>query len=384
MSQLKVDTITNEAGTGSPSLPNGLTVGGVNYPTSGPLSNRNKIINGAMVIDQRNAGAAVSFPVGTGQEFPVDRWRGQNVNGTSAYSAQRVSEAPAGFFNSLKVTTTTAAAVTAADSKHFWLPIEGFDVADFGFGTADAKTVTLSFWVRSSVTGNHGGALSSDGAARVYSYLYNIAQANVWEYKTITVPGDTSGTWLKDNGTGLRVNFNLGSGSDFIVTPNVWGAGPDRGAIGQVSVLATSGATWQITGVQLEAGTVATPFEHRSFGQELALCQRYFTNWVGDSSGIGFRAIGSGYVSVSDVDVAIVIPLSAAMRTAPTVAFSGTISLLDGTTNSTVSSVVSSLSASNQSMWLVLRGGTALITGRAVIAYTQNATTSVFSLSAEL
>jgi hypothetical protein len=247
-----------------------------NAYSDGALSNRNKIINGAMTIDQRNAGASVAFPVGTGSAFPVDRWRCQNADGTSAYSAQRVAEAPAGFLNSLKITTTTAAAVTAADSKHMWIPLEGFDVADLGFGTADAKTVTLSFWVRSSVTGNHGAALSNAGAARAYAFLYNIAQTNTWEYKTVTIPGDTAGTWAKDNSAGMRVNFNIGSGSDYIVTPGAWGAGPDRGAIGQVSILATAAATWQITGVQLEAGDTATPFEHRSYGAELALCQRYY------------------------------------------------------------------------------------------------------------
>jgi hypothetical protein len=223
--------------------------------SAGALSNRNKLLNGSMTIDQRNAGASVAFPVGTSEAFPVDRWRCQNADGTSAYSAQRVAEAPAGFLNSLKITTTTAAAVTAADSKHMWIPLEGFDVADLGFGTADAKTVTLSFWVRSSVAGNHGAALSNAGAARAYAFLYNIAQANTWEYKTVTIPGDTAGTWAKDNSAGMRVNFNIGSGSDYI---------------------ATAAATWQITGVQLEAGDTATPFEHRSYGQELALCQRYY------------------------------------------------------------------------------------------------------------
>lgn len=284
-----------------------------NAYSDGALSNRNKIINGAMVIDQRNGGASVAVPVGTSQVFPLDRWRCQNTGGTSAYSAQRVAEGPAGFQNSLKITTTTAAAVTAADSKHMWLPIEGFDVADFGFGTADAQDVTLSFLARSSVTGNHGAALSNSGAARAYAFLYNIAQANTWEYKTVTIPGDTAGTWLKDSGTGMRVNFNIGSGSDYVVAPGAWGAGPDRGAIGQVSVLATSGATWQVTGVQLEAGDTATPFEHRSYGQELALCERYYE--VGQD-GI-FAATASGFLQVG-------ARFSTTKRATPTMVSTGT------------------------------------------------------------
>jgi len=152
---------------------------------------------------------------------------------------------------------------------------------------------------------------------------------------------------------------------------------------GTNATVETSG-TGTLSLVQLEAGDTATPFEHRSYGQELALCQRYFTNWVGDSSGTGFRAIGSGYVSVTNTDASIVIPLSVAMRTTPTVAFSGTIWLIDGTVSPTVSSILLSYSASNQSMWVVLRGGLAMTTGRSVLAYTNNASTSFLSLSAEL
>jgi hypothetical protein len=383
MSQLKVDTITNEAGTGSPSLPNGLTVGGVNYPTSGPLSNRNKIINGAMVIDQRNAGATVTASA-AGSYFAVDRTLFFK-DSSATFSLQRVSVvAPPNFPNSLGIEVLTAASSTAAQSVVFQHNIEGLNTADLGFGTASAQAVTLSFWVRSSVTGTYCASFRNVAFNRSYVVEYSIAAANTWEFKTITIAGDTAGTWATDTSTGLRVSFDLGSGSDGNATAGAWTASAATRTTNQVNWANTAGATFYITGVQLEAGTVATPFEHRSFGQELALCQRYFTNWVGDSSGIGFRAIGSGYVSVSNVDAAVVIPLSAAMRATPTAAFSGTISLLDGTTNSTVSSVLASYSTSNQSMWLVLRGGTALITGRGVIAYTQNAATNVFSLSAEL
>lgn len=238
---------------------------------------KNRIINGDMRIDQRNNGSLVSITLGTSNGFAVDRWRFQNVGGSSSvFSAQRVTDAPAGFTNSLRVTTTTAAATQAADSKHLWLPIEGFDTADLDFGTASAKTVTLSFWVKSSKTGNFGAAISNDGAARAYSFLYNISQANTWEYKTVTIPGDTSGTWAKDNSTGMRVNFNIGSGSNYTTVPNQWGAGPDRGANGQITLLDTLNATWQITGVQLERGSQASSFEYRPYATELQLCQRYF------------------------------------------------------------------------------------------------------------
>jgi len=271
MSQLKVDTITNEAGTGSPSLPNGLTVGGVNYPSTGPLSNRNKIINGAMVIDQRNAGAAI-----TAAGFSVDRFNVINTT-DGAFSAQQDSSAPVGFVNSLKFTTTTAdATLTTTQAANIQHAIEGTNIYDLAWGTADAKAVTLSFWVRSSLTGTFGGALRNSGSSRAYPFTYTISSANTWEYKAVTIPGDTAGTWLTTTGLGIGVAFGLGAGPDRSGTAGAWNSNNNTSATGAVSVIGTLNATWQITGVQLEAGTVATPFEHRSFGQELALCQRYF------------------------------------------------------------------------------------------------------------
>jgi hypothetical protein len=275
MSQLKVDTITDEAGTGSPSLPNGLTVGGVNYPTTGPLSNRNKIINGAMVIDQRNAGASVAFTI-TGYGT-VDRIRAILTGAPGAYSLQQVSDAPNGFSKSLQLTVTSTDA-TPTGGRQYGLQqrVEGFNTADFNFGSAGASTVTLSFWVKCSVTGTFGGVLQNQAGVRSYTFSFSVVAANTWEYKTVTIDGDTTGTWLTDNGSGLFLQFTVGADSAVLTTPNVWSAANFKGPTGQTNLMATSGATFQITGVQLEAGTVATPFEHRSFGQELALCKRYF------------------------------------------------------------------------------------------------------------
>jgi hypothetical protein len=274
MSQLKVDTITDEAGTGSPSLPNGLTVGGVNYPSTGPLSNRNKIINGAMVIDQRNAGAVVTAK----GSFLADRFQISNSGGEDVtFNLQQVSEAPAGFKNSIKVTITSPETTIGADERiEVRQRIEGNNVADLNYGTADAVTTTLSFWVRSSLTGAFGGSYLNGASNRSYPFSYTINAANTWEYKTVTVEGDTTGTWAKDNSSGLVVNWALGAGSNRVGTAGAWNSNFNFGVTGQVQLISTNGATWQITGVQLEAGTVATPFEHRSFGQELALCQRYY------------------------------------------------------------------------------------------------------------
>jgi hypothetical protein len=154
--------------------------------------------------------------------------------------------------------------------------IEGFNVADLGWGTASAKSVTISFWVRSSLTGTFGGALYNNSFNLSYPFTYTISSADTWEYKTVTIAGDTSGTWLTNNGIGLGVNFGLGTGSDFSGTAGAWTGSGLLSATGAVSVIGTLNATWYVTGVQLEVGSVATPFERRPYGTELALCQRYF------------------------------------------------------------------------------------------------------------
>jgi hypothetical protein len=255
----------------------------------------NRIINGGMTIDQRNAGAAVTAN-GT---YPVDRFLiGNGTDG--AFSAQRDTVAPSGFINSLKVTTTTADATLTTTqgllAAHY---IEGLNVADLAWGTASAQPVTLSFWVRSSLTGTFGGSLQNSALDRSYPFTYTISSANTYEYKTITVPGDTSGTWLTTNGIGLRLWFGLGVGPDRSGTAGAWSGSDLRSVTGAVSVIGTLSATWFITGVQLEKGSTATPFEFRSIGQELALCQRYFQSPtgngflmranVGQASGINYQ-----------------------------------------------------------------------------------------------
>ena len=240
----------------------------------GALSGRNRIINGDMRIDQRNAGAAVTLD--GSESFPVDRFPCGDVT-DGAFTAQQVSDAPVGFLNSLKCTITSAdASLTTTQAAYCKHNIEGLNVSDFNWGTANAKTITLSFWVKSSLTGTFGGSLRNYGATRSYPYSYTISAANTWEYKTITIAGDTTGTWLVNNGEGLNVQFSLGAGPDRLGTAGAWVSSNNVGATGQTNLISTNGATWQITGVQLEEGSVATPFEHRQYGQELALCQRYY------------------------------------------------------------------------------------------------------------
>jgi len=268
MSTLAVNTITNAAG-GNTAQINGMT------PTAQSLQGfRNRIINGDMRIDQRNAGASVT-PTTT-NTYTLDRWSA-GLTQASKFSVQRSTAAPTGFANSLLVTSLSAHAVVTSDAFFLTQNIEGFNVADLGWGTASAQTGTLSFWVRSSLTGTFGGALSNSAVDRSYPFTYTVNAANTWEQKTVTIIGDSTGTWLTDNGIGVRVRFSLGAGSTASSAfPNAWNTGAFTTTTGAVSVVGTSGATFYITGVQLEAGSVATPFERRPYGTELMLCQRYY------------------------------------------------------------------------------------------------------------
>jgi len=278
---------------------------------------RNRIINGAMVIDQRNAGASVTPTNGS---FGLDRWC-FNATAASKFTAQQNAGAvtpPAGFANYLGVTSSSAYSVLSSDIFSIFQGIEGFNIADLAWGTASAATVTLSFRVYSSLTGTFGGALRNSAANRAYPFTYSIPTANTWTTISVTIAGDTSGTWLTTNGIGINVSFGLGGGSTYSGTAGAWsGAGNYITATGATSVVGTNGATFYITGVQLEAGSTASPFEYRSYGTELALCQRYCYRipFAGTSIGILFQAQGTG--------TAIAFPQHpVTMRSAPSATFS--------------------------------------------------------------
>ena len=277
MSTLKTTNLQN-ASAASPAFvlaSDGSATANLSSLNGGPIAGtRNRVINGDMRIDQRNAGASVAIGATT-VTYTLDRFAAYSA-AASKFSVQRSSTAPASFSNSALVTSLAATTPGASDGYVLFQKIEGFNWADLSYGTADAKTVTVSFWVRSSLTGTFGGVLKNGAENRNYPYSYTISAANTWEYKTITIAGDTSGTWTSDNSAGALLAFDLGSGSSVKGTAGSWQGGVLNGVTGATNLIATNGATFYLTGVQLEPGSTATPFERRSYGQELALCQRYF------------------------------------------------------------------------------------------------------------
>lgn len=295
----------------------GLTVSGV---TSASLDSnaqyygfKNRIINGAMVIDQRNAGASVAF---TTAAYTLDRWVGA-VGTATGTTIQRSTTSTTGFSNSALITIGTGASPVAGAVNRIYQVIEGFNIADLAWGTASAATVTLSFWVRSSVTGTFSGALYGASTIQSYPFNYTISAANTFEQKTVTIAGPTTGTWDSTNGTGIYVNFDLGSGTTFKGTAGAWATGTFIGVTGATNLCATTGATFYITGVQLEKGSTATSFDYRPYGTELALCQRYFISglftWVG--GGATPAAINRNFAAVTTFPVA--------MRSTPSITKTG-------------------------------------------------------------
>jgi len=277
-----------------------------------PVGFRNRIINGDMRIDQRNAGASVTL-INTGI-YTVDRWQGVE-DSDGAMTSQQDSSAPTGFVNSVKCTTTTAdGSLSATQYAVFLQKIEGNNISDLAWGTASAKTITLSFLVRSSLTGTFGGSLSNSANNRSYPFTYSILSADTWEQKAITIDGDTSGTWLTTNGIGINIHFGLGVGSTYSGTAGAWAGSQLVSATGATSVIGTLNANWYITGVQLEAGSTATEFERRPIGTELALCQRYYYQYAPANQ--DFDQIASR-ISTTLAWITINTPVS--MRTNPSI-----------------------------------------------------------------
>lgn len=306
------------------------------------------------------------------------------MSGGGVLTSNQATTAPTGFINSTLVTISTAdATIAAADFYNFNQQIEGFNIADLGFGTANAQSVTLSFWVRSSATGTFAGCLSNSAANRSYIFTYDILVANTFEYKTVEIEGDTSGTWLSNNGIGIRVVFDLGGGSDSQGTVDTWQSGFKSATASSVKLISTLNATFFITGVQLEVGAVATPFERRPFGTELSLCQRYFEkNEPGATNGV----YAMGYSTANNA-ARYVLFFKTTKRATPTISVSGNTHFFGQTgtgSNVATATLVGSLASLNQTGLLATFAGASFTDGQGSQLLDNNSGNSSISASAEL
>ena len=344
------------------------------------LSNRNMIINGGMQVSQRNGTSSFALTNGT---FGTDRWK---YNGDSSrLTAQQVADAPAGFYYSLKLASVGNNSPGTTTGSGMWMQLEGDDVTRLSYGTASAKTVTLSFWVKSSIAGNFGGAFSNGAMNRAYPFTFPVTTS--WNRVSITIAGDTTGTWVTSgNGYGLRVILNSASGSNFNASSaGAWVGYDRRDVSGTVQLEATSGATLNITGVQLEEGSTATPFEHRSYGDELARCLRYYWRFYNPTNN---GAYGMAQRYAAD-NARVPIPLPLPMRIAPTaVETTGTASHYGAwnatSTNYDLTNIPTFANSSVRIVNLNLTVNGYLGTAGFATLFTAKGTTSYLGFSAEL
>jgi len=381
-----VDNIVNDA-SGNVAVGNNLTVAGTstltgNVTAAGTLAmgssfKRNRIINGNMLIDQRNAGASVATSSGV-SVYTVDRWQAV-YSATSKFTVQQNAgsvTSPTGYKNYLGATSSSAYTVGTGDYFGIVQFIEGYNIADFGWGAAGASSITLSFWVRSSVTGTYTVAVRNGATTRSYPATYVVNSANTWEQKTITVAGDTTGTWASDNSAGISLWFSLGAGSTYTTTANAWAAGNYTQATGSNNFVATNSATFYITGVQLEVGTKATPYEMQIYSDQLAQCQRYFQKYVNPP----LKGIAAGTTAANRCGM----PLEVTMRASPTSAYNGTCYWFDGTGTGTVTSalVVYGITTAIEFDFNFVTGTT--VTYRPIVFYVNAASTGYVTADAEL
>jgi len=340
---------------------------------------KNRIINGAMVISQRNGTASVT--PGTFPAYLTDRFA-YNASVASKLSFQQVTDAPSGFNNSLKVTVAAQYSPAAGERFILYQKIEGFNVANLQFGTAGALTITTTQYIKGSVAGTYAVAINNAALDRSYVGTVNVTTS--WQPLSITLSGDTSGTWSTGNTTGLQLTFDLGSGSNFNTTANAWQAGTYFRTSSCVTfVNQTAGSTLNITGVQLEVGNSATDFEYVNYQTSLANCQRYYYRTTAQTSG---DRMGNGYIgSATGASVGFFYPVT--MRTNPT-ALEQTGTATDysvnwATSNTVCSAVPTFTTATTNFANVALTVASGLTTGQGCMA--RAATTSAyFGWSAEL
>jgi hypothetical protein len=343
-------------------------------------SGRNMIINGDMRIDQRNSGAALN-PVGV--VYTVDRWA-HYASQTGKLSFQQNQSAvtpPVGFSYYSGFTSLSAFSIASSDQFLYMQKVEGYNFAKLNWGTANAKTATLSFWVRSSLTGTFGGSIQNSAQNRCFPYSYTISSANTWEYKTVVITGDTTGTWLTTNGIGAHIHFSLATGSTYSGTAGEWvGTSYISSVTGAVSVVGTNAATWQVTGVQLEAGAVATPYEFEDYGTTLAKCQRYYYR---DNAVLPYSRYGVGS-GASTTSARIDIKFPVTMRTYWSSVDYNLLALDDNASLFAVTSVTALANATSFNEAAISCAATGLTQFRFYHLESNNSTSGYIGFSAEL
>jgi len=284
---------------------NGVTYNDGTIQATAPAQ-KNKIINGNMLIAQRGTSGT---PTAGGNYLACVKWKAWEASDAAVTLSQETDGPTGQFTKCLKYNITTAdSSITASQFGMVRQMIEGQNIIDLGFGTASAQSVTISFWVKSSLTGSHGAALNNGNEDRSYPFAYTVSSANTWEYKTVTIPGDTSGTWDTDTTAGMIITFGLGTGTTYQGTADAWQAGNKFQPSGTIQNIGTI-SNWNVTGVQLEAGVNATDFENLQFTNQLQLCQRYYyksyaqdsgtvpltsSGWLGSRHGIAYQTNNVG------------------------------------------------------------------------------------------
>ena len=337
-----------------------------------------------MRVDQRNAGASITPTVSV---YALDRWK-VNISQASKFSVQQNAGSvtpPASFSNYLGCTSLSAYTVGASESFYLTQAIEGFNTADLSFGTANARTITVSFWVRCSLTGTFGGSIWNSAIDRLYPFTYTISASNTWEYKTVTIAGDTTGTWIgATNGVGLYLNILLAAGSSIVGTPNTWGTGTAYFPTGTTSVVGTNGATFYITGVQLEVGSVATPYERQIYSQQLQECLRYYQIYRGATTGVDIARMFTGYTyQPLQTEFPFVFPTQ--MRAAPTLSNSALSGIVIVANNTSYAISALNIYAASTTSALIYTANSTLTANWGVGLGNAAATTNMFiALNSEL
>jgi hypothetical protein len=362
----------------------GTSVAGSNLGAGNASIMKNRLINGNFVISQYNSTSSVTPTVDA--TYVMDRW-GTGLSAASKFSVQQNAGSvtpPVGFSNYLGATSLATTSLGATDYYLIYQKIEGFNTADLNWGTANAKTVTLSFQVYSSLTGTFGGSLANSAQSRNYPFSFTVSTANTWTSVSVTIAGDTTGTWIgATNGTGMIVRFSLGTGTTYSGTANAWtGSSFIFAPTGATSVVGTSGATFYITGVQLEVGSSATGFEYRLYNQELSACQRYYVQYGPYTpSGAGNNRVGIGFVQGTTAGNLLFgnVP----MRTTPSTSYTGGVTVYGGSSGSHAITAVPGLNAlgGEIAVELTISGGTA---GEGCNLRLNSGSTDYISFSAEL